>query len=831
MGWPTPQEYNEAIQNPRSAFEDPELRGGEPLLTPLGLPRPITGAFASVYQMACAGGRTYAVRCFLREFGDQQERYAAISAHLGRVNLPYMVDFTYLANGIRVGGRWYPILKMEWLEGVSLQAFIESNLHNPAALLTLAEQWVQMASDLRLVEIGHGDLQHGNVIVVDGSLRLIDYDGMYVPSLAGRRSHEIGHRNYQHPQRSEREFGPEVDHFSTWVVYTSLAALSVHPEWWQRYGGGDEALLFRREDFERPAQSRIFRDLEASHDVRLRSLGSIFAAWTLAPPTQVPSISGAPGGAQGRALSGASGGVFWHVGSGAPPQAPNGSGAPGGRRHAPAGAPPDWLRDHVAAPAPVALTPAAPPQAVPLDQAPPTSAIGWPPVGGATLPPAQTHAAAPETGEQLRDSDVFTSTPSWIRDFLGEQQMTPAEFAGDGMGGRVALWSAMTLTLLAWFAAFVFSIPATATLAATTVAALGALGVLANGYRSDASVLAQRAEWQRLHAVNVASRRVRRKLKAAQRRQRRAQREHEHRRERLAARVKGSQEAEAADLQRHDQKLQQALAAARRRRDLAAAAGADEVRKLEARHAAYVASVNQQIAGLHQLEEAELQQTLARRKEQFVTGYMKRQTIDAAVIAGIGPTAKEALRKHGIVRAQDLDAPRLAQIPGIGEAKARVLLDWRRRAESLALQTAPQGLSKIEETIIRGRYYQRRFVLEQDKVKAQRKLSKDVTASQASTAAQLKTLDQEPVTLQAAAVHKRAGLKQRYAEQRAQAEARLQAYDGEAAGRHAPLVADEAAVRQELVLLNAQRVSIELRLRRYENLGFVAYVRRATSLR
>lgn len=252
MGWPTPQEYNEAIQNPRSAFADAELQGGQPVLTPLGLPRPITGAFASVYQLVCANQRTYAVRCFLREFGDQQERYAAISAHLANKRLPYMTNFTYLAQGIRVSGRWYPILKMEWLEGDALQVYIERNLDNPPALLNLAEQWVMMTKQLRAAEIGHGDLQHGNVIVSGGQLRLIDYDGMYVPALSGRQSHEIGHRNYQHPLRSEREFGPHVDHFSTWVVYTSLAALTVQPELWRAHGGGDECLLFRREDFEQP---------------------------------------------------------------------------------------------------------------------------------------------------------------------------------------------------------------------------------------------------------------------------------------------------------------------------------------------------------------------------------------------------------------------------------------------------------------------------------------------------------------------------------------------------------------------------------------------------
>ena len=128
MAWPTPQEYNEAIQNPATAFVDPELRAGQPVLTPLGLPRPITGGFASVYQMVCAHQRVWAVRCFLRDFGDHQERYAAISDHLARANLPYMVNFSFLADGIRVGGRIHPLLKMQWVEGESFLTYVERNL-------------------------------------------------------------------------------------------------------------------------------------------------------------------------------------------------------------------------------------------------------------------------------------------------------------------------------------------------------------------------------------------------------------------------------------------------------------------------------------------------------------------------------------------------------------------------------------------------------------------------------------------------------------------------------------------------------------------------------
>src|SRR4051794_16940044 len=133
MPWPTPQDYNEAIQNPRTAFADAELKTGQAEEDRLGLPRPISGAFANVYKMMC-GPKTWAVRCFLRDFQDHQQRYDAISNHLGSLNLPYTVGFVFFPHGIRVKGSWYPILKMEWIQGDSLTKYVAQNLHSPQRL-------------------------------------------------------------------------------------------------------------------------------------------------------------------------------------------------------------------------------------------------------------------------------------------------------------------------------------------------------------------------------------------------------------------------------------------------------------------------------------------------------------------------------------------------------------------------------------------------------------------------------------------------------------------------------------------------------------------------
>lgn len=291
MAWPTPQDFREAVQSPRLAFPDPELQAGTPELDRLGLPRPWSGAFATVYRLRCAG-RSWAVRCFLHPLSDEQERYAAISSTLALQKLPALVDCRFVANGVRVGARWYPILKMEWVEGESLNNFVERHLAQPAVLLDLAGRWMRMADQLRHASLAHGDLQHGNVLVAGRELRLVDYDGMYVPALAGRGSRELGHRNFQHPRRSPRDFGPWLDHFSSWVIYVSLLALAAEPGLWQRFRGGDECLLFRADDFRHPDQSELYRTLDRSPDRRLRQTVALFKSLLYLPPSQVPPLNG-----------------------------------------------------------------------------------------------------------------------------------------------------------------------------------------------------------------------------------------------------------------------------------------------------------------------------------------------------------------------------------------------------------------------------------------------------------------------------------------------------------------------------------------------------------
>src|ERR1700752_3701900 len=140
MTWPLSQDYNEAIQNPAQCFADPELRQGEAETNALGLPAPRSGNFADVYAVV-TGPRKWAVKCFTRQIPGLQERYQQISLHLSQVKLPFMVDFTFLQKGIRVSGKWYPILKMQWVEGFTLNQFIKANLDKPHVLDVLCQLW------------------------------------------------------------------------------------------------------------------------------------------------------------------------------------------------------------------------------------------------------------------------------------------------------------------------------------------------------------------------------------------------------------------------------------------------------------------------------------------------------------------------------------------------------------------------------------------------------------------------------------------------------------------------------------------------------------------
>ena len=286
--WPSARHFTEVIQCPSVCFSAPVLRTTLPAVDRLGMPIVTSGQFAYVYKLKSTNGAgDFAVRCFRGYLGDRDQRYLAIQNHVHSAPVPYLTNFSYAPDGIMVGAQRFPILFMNWIEGPTLDLYVGEMLRRRDVLLHLASEWLRVISALQTSGIAHGDLQHGNVIVDHGRLRLIDHDGIFVPAMAGWTASEVGHQHYQHPQRTARHFDASLDNFSSLVIYLSLLALAERPDLWQDYH--DENLLFTKADFLDPASSTLFakvRELGTEHS----RLADILATAAAGPPDAVPQL-------------------------------------------------------------------------------------------------------------------------------------------------------------------------------------------------------------------------------------------------------------------------------------------------------------------------------------------------------------------------------------------------------------------------------------------------------------------------------------------------------------------------------------------------------------
>lgn len=291
MAYPTLEQYNQAFSAHSTLLADPELRAGTLAKSGLGLPLAISGGFALTYTVSTARGK-FAVRCFHRESKGLERRYAAISKKLASLRSHYFLDFQFQPQGIRVDGAAYPVVKMAWASGTTLGEFLEDNLRNPAALGRLADALAKLAAYLQKEGIAHGDLQSGNLMVGrDGSsVQLIDYDGMFVDEIKDLGSSELGHVNFQHPERkSLNPFDASLDRFSLIALSVSIRALQLDATIWNKTNSEADAIVFRANDFLDPAGSSAFSLLVKNSN--LATYVKNFAAVCKSPMARAPDLA------------------------------------------------------------------------------------------------------------------------------------------------------------------------------------------------------------------------------------------------------------------------------------------------------------------------------------------------------------------------------------------------------------------------------------------------------------------------------------------------------------------------------------------------------------
>ena len=252
MPFPLISEYLEAIKLAEDNFE--ELSYLRPVLGDDGLPVMTSGNFAVVFKMRDErDGKLYAVKCFTKEQEGRAEAYREIAKELKQVSSPYILSIQYLEKELFVDTDQtteteFPVLLMEWIEGKTLDKYLRENIDDKYALEMLAYRFSKLAQWLIPQPFAHGDLKPDNILVrEDGTLVLVDYDGMYVPAMKGQKARELGSPDFRHPLRTENDFDEHIDDFPSVSILFSLKVISINPLMLKKYGASDRLLLSEKD--------------------------------------------------------------------------------------------------------------------------------------------------------------------------------------------------------------------------------------------------------------------------------------------------------------------------------------------------------------------------------------------------------------------------------------------------------------------------------------------------------------------------------------------------------------------------------------------------------
>ncbi|MGP1499672.1 MAG: protein kinase domain-containing protein [Porphyromonas sp.] len=265
MQYPQLTEYIKAISNSADNFD--KLSHLRPVLDKDNNPQRNVGGFAVVFKMQDEDtGRMYAIKCFHDEQNGRDQAYKAISQTLLNNKSPYLMEVNYFEKELFVDTimsdkNEYPVLQMDWIDGETMESFIATHYRDQVVIKDLHEKFCNLALWLRSQPFAHGDIKPDNIMVrKDGSLVLIDYDGMFVPELKGKISPTIGTKGFAHPLRTSEDFNRDIDDFALASISISLLAISEDIDLFKNFSTLDR-LLFSYEDYLNLPDSKIFKKL------------------------------------------------------------------------------------------------------------------------------------------------------------------------------------------------------------------------------------------------------------------------------------------------------------------------------------------------------------------------------------------------------------------------------------------------------------------------------------------------------------------------------------------------------------------------------------------
>ena len=280
MQYPLISEYLAAIRDAHDNLE--KLSHLVPVLDNYGEPYRSSGAFAVVFKMKDEQtGKCYALKCFTEEQEGRAEAYRQIAEELEFVDSPYITSVKYLEKELFVDSNCedeeFPVLLMDWIEGETMETYIADHYMDNHAMSMLCYRFCKMAAWLRSQPFAHGDIKPDNIMVrSDGTLTLVDYDGMFVPAMKGQKSPTIGTKDFSHPLRTIDDFDETIDDFALASIALSLKAISLNPSLLNEYGASDR-LLFSAADYLDLSKSKTMTALQSLlADEETRTLLSMF---------------------------------------------------------------------------------------------------------------------------------------------------------------------------------------------------------------------------------------------------------------------------------------------------------------------------------------------------------------------------------------------------------------------------------------------------------------------------------------------------------------------------------------------------------------------------
>lgn len=258
--YPSLVEYRRAISKPNVAFAHQDfLARGKILSDARGIPEMSSGGFVCVARIQSDPENLWVLRLFTKPQTHLKERYEAVNELLPK---SWLLEAYFIEDGIRLNGfeESVPIVVIRFADGLTLRKFLVDacGRGDTKSIEKLHELFSNMAAEIKLSRLVHGDLSPDNLIVTNDNgmqIKLIDYDNCWHPD-CGLLTSNVGESALQAP-RKPLIMDSSYDDFSFALYNAVLGLLTIEPKWGTNDDDYEQQLIVSQVDLANPETSAI----------------------------------------------------------------------------------------------------------------------------------------------------------------------------------------------------------------------------------------------------------------------------------------------------------------------------------------------------------------------------------------------------------------------------------------------------------------------------------------------------------------------------------------------------------------------------------------------